>query len=101
MRQLTHVGPSRDRAEEMARAAARAAARPAGNPPPCDGAFWPCAPAALVRIYEIEKELTFPRWLCPAAARQLQAEGWRIRLNRAPPFDDLRCDFHRGEGCGR
>lgn len=100
MRQLTHIQVPRGAAEEIGR-------RPRPTPPILppsqseDGSFWPCAPAALVRIYEIEKEWTIPAWLCPAAVAQRQAEGWRIRLNRAPPFADLACDVHRGSCPGR
>ncbi len=38
-------------------------------------------------------------WLCPAAVAQRKAEGWKMSAGRAPPFDDLACDVHRGCAC--
>ncbi len=95
MRGLTHVGgPAREERRPPPPAPPRKPLSEDG----LDGAFQPCAPAALVRIYEMEKEWGFPYWLCPTAAAEFVAQRWTIRKHRAPPFDDLPCYVH-GNAC--
>jgi len=95
MRQLTHIGvPSKPVAD-----AGYTRPRPPEPPRPEEnGAFQPCAPAALVRIYTLEREWGFEYWLCPAGVDVMKAERWTVRKHRAPPFDDLDCYVH-GQGC--
>jgi hypothetical protein len=95
MRQLTHL-PERPRREQALAIRERAKAVGSANEM---GQAWPCAPSALVRIYEIGKEWSIPAWLCPAAAVEMQARGWKLLSHRAPPFDDLACDLHRDAPC--
>ncbi|MES2339257.1 MAG: hypothetical protein V4537_14280 [Pseudomonadota bacterium] len=65
------------------------------------GQAQPCAPAAFVRIYTMEREWDFEFWLCPAGVEAMTADRWKVRKHRAPPFDDLRCYVHQGEPCSR
>lgn len=95
MKQLTHIAPSRERD--------RAPAPPKPGAPPLDeseltGAFQPCAPSALVRIYTLEREWGADFWLCPAAVDVMKADRWTVRKHRAPPFPDLPCYVH-GDAC--
>ena len=99
MRQLTHIPTSNRATAEIGYT--RPAAKPLDESK-LDGAFQPCAPAALVRIVELEKEWTTYKWLCPAAVKLLvETQRWTVRGNRAPPFDDLPCAVHVDGPCPR
>lgn len=97
MRQLTHIPGSISRASVDAILAKKRPAAPTGIPE--DGQSWPCAPGALVRICEIEREWSTPMWLCPAGRAQKESENWKVRSHRAPPFETLQCYVHRDGPC--
>jgi hypothetical protein len=96
MRQLTHIPITREAVDAIR------SRPPAPTKPPSaaeDGSSWPCAPAAVVRIYEIEREWSTPMWLCPAGRAEMERQRWKIRSHRAPPFDSLQCYVHRDGPC--
>jgi hypothetical protein len=74
----------------------------AADTPP---AFCPVAPAALVRVCELVKEVTWPAWLCPAGMRYMRdVRKFTIRDVRTPPFADLACYavvYDPGHVCGQ
>jgi hypothetical protein len=93
VRQLTRIPTSSDRRPEPAPPRPRVPPSSEG----LNGAFQPCAPGALVRIYTMEREWGMEYWLCPAAVEVMTRDKWSVRKHRAPPFDDLPCYVHGRE----
>lgn len=53
----------------------------------------PCAPGARVRIYQLAREFDLWFQLCrPCLGVLMNVRNWQKRVDRAPPFGDLRCD---------